>query len=150
MYTIYWLTGNHYLMLTPRTYRCLTSDVIFWTRREKQTRTVRKQGAILKASLVFARFWNFKGGNHRLRWLCRTGTDWKWESQILRAAILREGRNAHFTKSYFTQFVPREIRTPGRCNYIYVLATIIKHRQDDRESAPISPDFCSLPSAHLS
>ena len=54
---------------------------------------MRKQRAILKASLVFARFWNCEGGNHRLRWLCRTSTDWIWESQILRAASLREGKN---------------------------------------------------------
>ena len=58
----------------------------------KQTWTVRKQRAILKASLVFARFWNCEGGNRRLRWLCRTSTDWIWESQILRAASLREGK----------------------------------------------------------
>ena len=119
----------------------LTCDVIFWTRREKQTWTVRKQRAILKASLFFARFWYCKGGNHRLRWLCRTSTHWIWDSQILRAASLREGRNAHFTKSYFMQFVPREIRTTGRCTYLYVLAIIINHRQDDRESAPILPAF---------
>ena len=81
----------------------------------KQTWTVRKQRAILKASLVFARFWNCEGGNHRLRWLCRTSTDWIWESQILRAASLREGKKTHFTKSYFMQFVPTEIRTTGRC-----------------------------------
>ena len=99
-------------------------DVIFWTRQKKQT----KQRAIFKASLVFARFWNCKGGNHQLRWLCRTTTDWIWESEILRAGSLREGRSTHFTKSYFMQFVPREIQTTGRCIYIYVLATIIKHR----------------------
>ena len=123
--------------LIIQSYCPLTCDVIFWTRQEKQT----KQRVILKASLVFARFWNCKGGNDRLPWLCRTTTDWRWESLILRAANLREGRNTHFTKSYFMQFVPREIQTTGRCIYIYVLATIIKHRQDYRESAPISPAF---------
>ena len=61
--------------LIIQSYCSLTCDVIFWTRREKQTRTVRKQRAILKASLVFARVWNCKGGNYRLRWLCRTSTD---------------------------------------------------------------------------
>ena len=74
----------------------------------KQTWNVRKQRAILKALLVFARFWNCKGGNHRLRWLCGTSTDWIWESQILRAASLREGRNTHFTKSYFNYAVCAE------------------------------------------
>ena len=58
----------------------------------KQTWTVRKQRAILKALLVLARFWNCEGGNHRLQLLCRTSTDWIWESQILRAASLREGK----------------------------------------------------------
>ena len=100
-----------------------------------ETWTVRKQRAILKASLVFARFWNCEGGNHRLRWLCRTSTDWIWESQILRAASLREGKKTHFTKSYFMQFVPTEIRTTGRCICINVLAIIIIQRQDDRELA---------------
>ena len=93
--------------------------VLWWWRHflnapRKQTWTVRKQLAI-KASLVFARFWNCEGGNRRLRWLCRTSTDWIWESQILRAANLREGNKTHFTKSYFMQFVPTEIRTTGRC-----------------------------------
>ena len=76
-------------------------DVIFWTRQENKTWNVRKLRAILKASLVFARFWNCEGGNRRLHWLCRTSTDWIWESQILWAA----------TKSYVMQFVPTEIRT---------------------------------------
>ena len=101
--------------LIIQSYCSLTCDVIFWTRRAKQTWTVRNQRAILQVSLVFAQFWKFKGENHRLRWLCRTSTDWIWESQILRVARLREGRNAHFTESYFMHFVPREIRTTGRC-----------------------------------
>ena len=98
-----------------QSYCSLTCDVIFWTRRAKQTWTVRNQRAILQVSLVFAQFWKCKGEKHRLRYLCRTSTDWIWESQILRAASLREGGNAHFTESYFVHFVPREIRTIGRC-----------------------------------
>ena len=96
------------------------TKLLFWLWRHflnaprKQTWTVRKQLAI-KASLVFARFGNCEGGNRRLRWLCRTSTDWIWERQILRAANLREGNKTHFTKSYFMQFVPTEIRTTGRC-----------------------------------
>ena len=101
--------------LIIQSYCSLTCDVIFWTRRAKQTWTVRNQRAILQVSLLFARFWKCKGENHRLWWLCRTSTDWIWESQILRAASLREGGNAHFTESYFMHFVPREIRTTGRC-----------------------------------
>ena len=134
--------------LIIQSYCSLTCDVIFWTRRAKQTWTVRNQRAILQVSLVFARFWKCKGENHRLRWLCRTSTDWIWESQILRTASLREGRNAHFLKSYFTKFVRREIR--GRCTYIYVVAIIIRHRQNDRESALIPPALYPLSSAHLS
>ena len=104
----------------------------------KQTWTVRKQRAILKASLVFARFWNCEGGNHRLRWLCRTSTDWIWESQILRVAKLREGKKTHFT--YLSSLCRRRFGLLVGV-FVYVLAIIIIHRQDDRESAPISPAF---------
>lgn len=85
-------------MLGHKTFRAFR-ETGFWT--------VRKQGVILKAWLVYARFWQCKGGKHQLRLFCRTSTHWIWESQLLRAACPRVGRNARFTESYFLQFVPR-------------------------------------------
>ena len=122
--------------LIIQSYCPLTCDVIFWTRQEKQT----KQRVILKASLVFARFWNCEGGNRRLRWLCRTSTDWIWESQILRAASLREGKK-HTSPSRILCSLCRRRFGLLVGVFVYVLAIIIIHRQDDRESAPISPAF---------
>ena len=112
----------------------------FLNTQRKQTWTVRKQRAILKASLVFARFWNCEGGNRRLRWLCRTSTDWIWESQILRAASLREGKK-HTSPSRILCSLCRRRFGLLVGVFVYVLAIIIIHRQDDRESAPISPAF---------
>ena len=127
--------------LIIQSYCSLTCDVIFWTRRAKQTWTVRNQRAILQVSLVFARFWKCKGENHRLRWLCRTSTDWIWESQILRAASLREGKKHTSPSRILCSLCRRRVGLLVGV-FVYVLAIIIIiHRQDDRESAPISPAF---------
>ena len=114
--------------------------------RETGFWTVRKQGVILKAWLVYARFWQCKGGKHQLRLFCRTSTHWIWESQLLRAACPRVGRNARFTESYFLQFVPRLVGL--RTYWPWLHLVIMKKKQNKTGRTIVSQHQFHLPSIH--